>query len=62
VNAAVKATTVSSVCAQAVITTVAGNGSAAFLGDSGPAAQASLSNPAALAVDAAGNLYIFDSG
>jgi uncharacterized protein (TIGR03437 family) len=44
------------------ITTVAGNGSPAFGGDGGPAAIASLSTPAAVAVDGSGNLYIADQG
>ncbi len=44
------------------IDTFAGNGSAAFAGDGGPAASASLSNPGGLAFDAAGNLVIADTG
>ena len=44
------------------ITTYAGNGSRGYAGDNGPAANASLYSPAGLAVDAAGNLYIADSG
>jgi uncharacterized protein (TIGR03437 family) len=47
-----------------VITTVAGSGAAldgGFSGDNGPATAAQLSNPAGVAVDAAGNLYIADS-
>ena len=44
------------------ITTVAGNGKAAYAGDGGPAAQASLNNPQGLTFDAAGNLYITDQG
>lgn len=44
------------------ITTVAGNGTGAFAGDGGPATAASLYYPAGLALDAAGNLYIADSG
>jgi uncharacterized protein (TIGR03437 family) len=44
-----------------IITTVAGNGVAAFLGDGGPATSASLSYPNGVAVDAAGNLFIADS-
>jgi sugar lactone lactonase YvrE len=48
--------------ATGIITTVAGNGTAAFAGDGGPATSASLNNPAAVAVDAAGTLYIADAG
>ena len=44
------------------ITTVAGNGSAGFSGDGGPATDASLNRPLALAVDATGGLLIADSG
>jgi sugar lactone lactonase YvrE len=42
------------------ITTVAGNGSAAFAGDGGAATNASLSQPSAVAFDALGNLFIAD--
>jgi uncharacterized protein (TIGR03437 family) len=45
-----------------VITTVAGNGTKGYGGDSGPATNAELSSPGAVAVDAAGNLYIADAG
>ena len=45
-----------------LITTVAGNGSAGYSGDGGPAASASLYWPQGLAVDRAGNLYIADGG
>jgi uncharacterized protein (TIGR03437 family) len=45
-----------------VITTVAGNGTAGYNGDTIPATQASLSNPSSVAFDAAGNLYIADFG
>ncbi len=44
-----------------VVTTVAGNGSATASGDGGPALQAGMS-PTDVAVDAAGNLLITDSG
>ena len=44
------------------IATVAGNGSAGYKGDNGPAVRAELSSPTGLAVDALGNLYIADSG
>jgi uncharacterized protein (TIGR03437 family) len=50
---------------QGIITTVAGNGSLANLfsvGDNGPATSAQLNSPYGVAVDAAGNLYIADSG
>jgi uncharacterized protein (TIGR03437 family) len=46
------------------INTVAGSyvSGAAYTGDGGPASAALLSDPVALAFDAAGNLYISDSG
>jgi uncharacterized protein (TIGR03437 family) len=43
-----------------VITTVAGNGTAGFSGDGGPATRAELQQPWGVAVDAAGSLYIAD--
>ena len=48
--------------ASRVITTVAGNGNAAFSGDGGPAVTAGLVHPTALAFDAAGNLFVADIG
>ena len=45
-----------------IISTVAGTGEEGFAGDGGPAVDAQLSNPESVAVDAAGNLYIAESG
>jgi uncharacterized protein (TIGR03437 family) len=45
-----------------VITTVAGSGTQGYAGDGAPAANAQLSLPYALALDAGGNLYIADFG
>jgi trimeric autotransporter adhesin len=42
------------------IYTVAGDGTAGFAGDGGPATSAELNNPTAVAVDRAGNLVISD--
>ncbi|QOY86707.1 NHL domain-containing protein [Paludibaculum fermentans] len=47
--------------ANGIITTVAGNGSAGFSGDGGPALQAAFFYPEGIALDAQGNLYIADS-
>jgi sugar lactone lactonase YvrE len=44
-----------------IITAVAGNGTAQFAGDGGPAAAASLNYPFGVAVDSAGNIYIADT-
>ena len=43
-----------------IITTVAGNGTAGFSGDGGPATKASLNLPSGIVVDNQGNLYIAD--
>ncbi|MDQ1423698.1 MAG: hypothetical protein QOD72_1196, partial [Acidimicrobiaceae bacterium] len=45
-----------------VITTVAGTGSDGYSGDGGPATAARLRGPQGIAVDAAGNLFIADTG
>jgi uncharacterized protein (TIGR03437 family) len=45
-----------------IIITVAGTGTQGSGGDNGPAASANLNIPGAVAVDAAGNLYISESG
>ena len=49
------------VSADGIITTLAGNGVPGFSGDGGPAIDAQLYAPAALAVDGTGNLFILDS-
>lgn len=43
-----------------VVTSFAGSGRGAFGGDGGPAAEAHLNDPRAVALDTAGNLYIAD--
>lgn len=43
-----------------IITTVAGTGKGGFSGDGGPAVEAQLDVPAAIAIDTEGNLYIAD--
>ena len=45
-----------------VITTFAGTGISAYLGDGDPASSASLSDPTSVAVDAGGEVFIADSG
>lgn len=42
------------------IVTIAGNGTAGFSGDSGPATQAELSDPSGVLIDATGNLIFAD--
>jgi uncharacterized protein (TIGR03437 family) len=44
-----------------IITTIAGSGRFAYYGDGGPATSAALSFPEAVAVDAAGDVYIADT-
>jgi sugar lactone lactonase YvrE len=43
-----------------IITTVAGNGTAGYSGDGGPATSASLAFPESVTVDGSGNLFIAD--
>jgi sugar lactone lactonase YvrE len=45
-----------------IISNYAGNSTAGYSGDGGPATQATLNAPGACALDTAGNLYIADSG
>ena len=45
-----------------IISTVVGNGTRGFAGDTGPASAALLNTPAAVTVDVAGNLYVGDTG
>ncbi|MCS7313852.1 MAG: hypothetical protein RMI94_00355 [Bryobacterales bacterium] len=47
--------------AKGILTTVAGCGWPGFAGDGGPATQARLNHPTAVAVDPQGNLYIADT-
>ncbi len=49
------------VSATGVLTTVAGTGVQGFAGDGGPASAARLDSPAAVAIDAAGDIFIADS-
>lgn len=44
-----------------VITTIAGDGTAGYSGDNGPAVNARLNGPASVAIDSTGNLYIAES-
>lgn len=44
------------------ISTIAGNGTAGFLGDGGTATSAELKGPQALALDSAANIYVADTG
>ena len=43
-----------------IITTIAGNGTAGFSGDGGPATQAQLNSPYGITLDASGNIFIGD--
>jgi sugar lactone lactonase YvrE len=46
--------------AAGIITTVAGTGTSGYTGDGGPAADAEVSDPGSLALDAAGDLFLTD--
>lgn len=54
--------TIKKVDTSGIITTVAGNGTTGYSGDGGSAIAAEMDNPQGIAVDAAGNLYISDTG
>lgn len=45
-----------------IITTIAGTGVAGFFGNGGPATAAEFNQPLGIALDAAGNLFVADSG
>jgi len=45
-----------------IVSTIAGNGTAGFKGDNGPATNAEFENPVDVKVDTAGNVYISDFG
>ena len=60
---ATSATIKGTVCTGAgIISTVAGNGNPAYLGDNGPSSTATVNDPSGVALDGAGNLYIADTG
>jgi len=44
-----------------IIHTFAGNGNSGYTGDNGPATKAEMNQPAGLAIDSAGNIYIADT-
>jgi Secretion system C-terminal sorting domain len=50
------------ITAAGTISTIGGNGTMGYTGDGGAATAASLSNPAGIGVDLAGNIFIGDNG
>jgi uncharacterized protein (TIGR03437 family) len=52
--------TIKRISTSGTVTVVAGNGTAGFSGDGGPATSAQLHSPLGVAVDQAGNIYIAD--
>jgi trimeric autotransporter adhesin len=54
--------TVRKVASDGTVSTVAGSGAVGWSGDNGPATDATLNHPTGLALDAAGGLYIADTG
>ncbi len=50
------------ISASGALTTIAGDGTCCYSGDGGLATGAQLNQPVGLAVDAAGNVYVADSG
>ncbi len=49
------------VTAKGIISTIAGNGTAGYGGDNGPATAAELNTPQGIAVDTSGNVYVSDT-
>lgn len=52
--------TIRKIAPSGIITTLAGNGTAGFSGDEGPAISAQLHQPGFIAIDSVGNIYIPD--
>ncbi len=49
------------ISANGTITTIAGNGVAAYSGDNGPATSASMKFPSQISIDSKGNIYVADT-